>query len=76
MSWQRNADERSTVMAGCLIAVSSAALTGLMLFINGSLVMAVLDALGRTGPGWLKKPAFTQFVLFAVPVVLVVIEWM
>ena len=76
MIWQSDADERSTVMAGCLIAVSSALLTGLLLFINGSLVMAVLAALGRSGPAWISKPAFSQFMLFAMRVLLVVIEWM
>jgi len=76
MIWHRNADERSTVTAGCFIAVGSAALTGLMLFINGSLVMAILQALASSGTLWVNKPAFNQFLLFALPVMMVVIEWM
>ncbi len=76
MIWRGNADERSTVTAGCLTAISSAMLTGFLLFINGSLVMAVLEAFARSGPKWLSKPAVSQFILFAVPVVLVVAEWM
>ena len=51
-------------------------LTGLMLYINGSLVMAVLAALARTGPSWASNPEFSQFALFLVPVLMVVAEWM
>ena len=76
MSWQGNADERNIVTAGCLIATGSAVLTGFLLFINGSLVMAILAALAQSGPEWMAKPAFSQFMLFAMPVLLVVIEWM
>ncbi|MEE2935070.1 MAG: hypothetical protein VYA84_03635 [Planctomycetota bacterium] len=76
MSWQGSADDRNIVTAGCLIATGSAVLTGFLLFINGSLVMAVLTALAQSGPEWISKPAFSQFMLFAMPVFLVVIEWM
>jgi len=76
MNWRGNADERNTITAGCLIATASAVLTGFLLFINGSLMMAVLAALAQSGPAWLAKPAFTQFMLFAMPVLLVFVEWM
>ncbi len=76
MNWRGNADERNTVTAGSLIATGSALLTGFLLFINGSLVMAILAALAQSGPKWLSKPAFSQFMLFAMPVLLVVVEWM
>ncbi len=71
-----NADERSTMTAGCVMAIGSALLTCLLLYINGSLVMAVLTALARSGPAWASKPEFSQFVLFLVPVLLVIAEWM
>jgi hypothetical protein len=58
------------------MALGSALLTCLMLFVNGSLVMAVLTAFARSGPPWLSKPEFSQFMLFLVPVLLVVAEWM
>ena len=61
---------------GCLLAFGSAILTCLMLFINGSLVLAVLTTFASSGPQWMKKPAFTQFMLFLVPVLLAVIQWM
>lgn len=76
MSWRGNADERNTVTAGCLTAFFSAAVTGFLLFINGSLVMAVLTALARSGPSWAGEPKFSQFMLFSIPVLLVVAEWM
>lgn len=76
MSWKTTADERSTVAAGCLLAIGSAVLTCVLLFINGSLVMAVLTAITQTGPSWIRGPEFSQFILFTVPVVMVVAQWM
>lgn len=76
MTWRNDSDERNTITAGCLSAFASAALTGFLLFVNGSLVMAVLTAFSRTGPSWASKPEFSQFMLFAIPVLLVVAEWM
>lgn len=69
-------DERTTLLAGCLMTLVSASITGLLLFLNGSLVMALLTAFSASGPSWAKKPAFSQFVLFSLPVALVVIQWM
>lgn len=75
MIWRDNVDERSTMTTGCVIAFGSAMLTGFMLFINGSLVMAVLAALARSGPSWASNPEFSQFILFLMPVLMVVAEW-
>ncbi|MGB7325095.1 MAG: hypothetical protein WBD31_09500 [Rubripirellula sp.] len=76
MIWKSSADERSTMTAGCLLAIGSALVTSLMLFINGSLVMAVISAAQRSGPSWAANVQLSQFLLFTIPVVLVVIEWM
>jgi len=76
MSWRVNADEQRTMTTGCVMGLGSAILTCIMLFMNGSLVMAILTALARSGPPWLSKPEFLQFMLFLVPVLLVVAEWM
>jgi hypothetical protein len=76
MTWRAGVDEQSTMTTGCVIAFGSAMLTGFMLFINGSLVLAVLTAIGRTGPSWASKPEFSQFMLFLMPVLMVVAEWM
>jgi hypothetical protein len=69
------ADDRGTLTGGCLIAFASAMLTGLMLFINGSFVWALLAVFVKSGPSWASKPEFMQFILFIVPVFLVVPEW-
>ncbi len=58
------------------MAFGSALLTCLLLFINGSLVMAILTVAAKSGPQWIQKPQFSQFMLFLVPVVLVVVQWM
>ena len=75
MSWRGDANERNTMTTGCLLAFGSALLTCLMLFINGSLVMALLTAFSGSGPAWMRKPEFTQFVLFVTPVLLAVVQW-
>lgn len=58
------------------MTMGSAILTCLLLFLNGSLVMALLSAFAATGPSWARKPEFSQFILFLMPVVMVVIQWM
>ncbi len=67
---------RKTIAAGCVMAIGSALITCGLLFINGSLVMAVIAALARSGPDWASKPEFSQFLLFSVPVLMVIAEWM
>lgn len=76
MNQQVDPDPSGSMAAGCLLALGSALLTCLMLFINGSLVMALLGAFAAAGPSWIAKPEFSQFMLFLIPVVLVVIQWM
>ena len=46
---------RRVMPAGCLITFGSAAVTCLMLLINGSLVMAILDSIPNTAPPWARK---------------------
>lgn len=62
--------------AGCLMALGSAVVTCVLLFVNGSLVLAMLTAFSSSGPSWVRKPEFSQFMLFSMPVVLVVVQWM
>ena len=62
--------------AGCLMMLLSAGVTCLMLLVNGSLVMAVLDSIPNNAPPWARKAEFVQFMLYLVPVLLVVIQWM
>jgi uncharacterized membrane protein YhdT len=66
---------RRILPAGCLIALGSVALTCLLLLLNGSLVLAILDSIPSTAPSWAKKPEFLQFLLFLLPVLMVVVQW-
>lgn len=60
---------------GCLFVIASTLLTCLLLFINGGLVQAAYAVLAPTGPALMGNPRVSQFVLFTVPVLLVVVEW-
>ncbi len=60
---------------GCVIAFFSALTTCVMLFINGSLVWAILSAFSRAGFRWASRPESSQFILFLFPVVLCIAEW-
>ena len=68
-------DRPKAIPRGCLLSLGSALVTCLMLFINGSLVLAFLAVFDRVGPAWMRDPSFSQFMLFLVPVLLVVVQW-
>ena len=68
-------DRPKAVPRGCLLSIGSALITCLMLFINGSMVLAFLAAFSRVGPEWTRNPQFSQFMLFLMPVLLVVVQW-
>lgn len=70
-----DADHRGSVAAGCAVAMVSALVTCFMLFINGSFVWALLSALANSGPSWASKPELSQFLLFLLPVLMVIAEW-
>lgn len=62
--------------AGCLAALGSALMTGFLLFLNGGVVLAALNALSSGGVIWLRNESFSQFIVLIGPVILVVIQWM
>ena len=64
------------MLRGCLPVIGSALITCLMLFINGSMVLAFLTVLSRFQSIWTRDLRFAQFLLLLVPVLLAVIEWM
>lgn len=76
MTSAQDAKYREAITGGCLLALGSAVLTCFMLFVNGSLVWALLAAFAKSGPSWTSKPEVSQFLLFLVPVLLVMAEWM
>ncbi len=59
-----------------LYAMAAALVTAGLLFLNGGLVMALLNVVTQGGASWLRDERFMQFALFAGPVLLVVVEWM
>lgn len=67
---------RSAVTFGCLAALASAMLTCGLLFVNGSLVLAILEVLENSGLSLGSEQGVGQFLLFALPVALVVAQWM
>jgi hypothetical protein len=60
---------------GCLMSASSAVVTGLLLFLNGSFVLAILSAFKKAGFEVAANPSFSQFLLFTIPILMVVIQW-
>ena len=73
---KQSSDEMGVATAGCAIGIGSALFTCLLLYLNGSLVLAVVSALKQPEGNWLDDERVVQCVLFTVPVILVVIEWM
>ncbi|WP_153557626.1 hypothetical protein [Roseimaritima sediminicola] len=68
--------DRSGCFPGCLYVLGLAAVTGVLLYVNGAMSLAVLRALSQSGPQWLRDPRAVQFLLFAMPVLLLVLQWM
>lgn len=66
----------SDVAGGCLLAVGSTAVSCSLLVINGALVMAVLAALSASGVEWVRNDQASQFMLFSIPVALLIVQWM
>ncbi|TWU06406.1 hypothetical protein [Stieleria varia] len=60
---------------GCFFALVVAFVTAVLLLLNGSLVLALLNRVAKDLPMWMRRPGFLQFALFSLPVVLVVLEW-
>lgn len=72
----QNAAASGALATGCLLTMASALLTCLMLFINGSLVMAILVAVNEVVPAQFRYPQLFQFLLFSMPVILAALQWM
>lgn len=57
-------------------AFASAAVSGVLLFINGSFVLALTTVLGASEVPLMSKAEFAQTLLFTLPFAMLVIEWM
>ncbi len=61
--------------AGCLMIMATALFACALLFFNGSIVMAVIDALRESDAGWVPEDQVAQFVVLLGPVLLLVVQW-
>lgn len=64
------------LLGGATAAFLFAGVTGVLLLINGSITLVVFRALADADPEWHERKGVTQFGLFAVPLVLVVTQWL
>ena len=62
-----------TLLGGLLTTLGSALISCLLLIVNGALVLAIIAAVGATEP---NLQTISQFLLFALPVALLIVEWM
>ncbi|TWU43319.1 hypothetical protein Q31b_23580 [Novipirellula aureliae] len=69
-------DPRADVALGCAATILSVAITCVLLFFNASFVMALIKLLEPVLPIWARTAGATQFLLFLIPVILLVAEWM
>lgn len=67
--------EWSGLAGGCLMSFGSAMVTCCLLVLNGAVIMGTLAAMAASGVNWVKNEHAHQFVLFAGPIFLAVIEW-
>jgi len=70
-----NRQLNSGATAGCLYGISIATVTGLLLFINGAIVLVFVRALVQSETSLLSRPDVAQLLLLSVPVVMVVFQW-
>lgn len=75
MRLRDDSDQRDMVTIGCGLALASALVTSLLLFVNGALVIGILAVFARSGPSWASNRELSQFLLFTLPVALVVVQW-
>ncbi|TWT76566.1 hypothetical protein CA13_70610 [Planctomycetes bacterium CA13] len=76
MSGESRKREKTDALLGCLATLGSVSVTCVLLFLNASFVMAVMKLIEPQFPSWMDRPGTNQFLLFSIPVVLVVVEWM
>lgn len=63
-------------LTSLVFALVTATVTAVMLLVNGSLVLVALRESSTLGPSWLHRPQILQFILFSVPIAMVILEWM
>jgi nicotinamidase-related amidase len=66
---------RGVTTSGCVLIFASAMLSCILLFLNGGVMMALINAVGERGYNWVNDDRITQFLVLFGPVVLLVIQW-
>lgn len=63
------------ILGGASSAFLSALLTALLLLVNGSLTLILMESLVDAGPDWIYRKGLMQFALFTFPLFMVVVQW-
>ena len=63
------------IFAATVSALGFALVSAVLLFLNGSLTLAVLEAMVVQRPDWGGNKGALQFALFTVPLLLLIAEW-
>jgi len=61
--------------SGCMMIFASALVSCVLLFLNGGMTMALINAAGERGHNWVTNDRITQFLVLFGPVLLLVIQW-
>ncbi|WP_404309203.1 hypothetical protein [Neorhodopirellula lusitana] len=67
--------EITDIAGGCIMVFASGAISCVLLVINGAFVMALLSAFAAGGARWVENEKFSQFLLFSLPVALLIVQW-
>ncbi len=73
---QESETEKNPAVLGCLATFGSVLVTCVLLYLNATIVMAMVSFLNSLLPVPLRKPQTMQFLLFLLPVLMVVAQWM
>lgn len=61
--------------SGCVATLAWAVVAGLLLFINGGLVLALLHEFDSEAGAWLRDERVTQVLVLIGPVAMLVMQW-
>ncbi|TWT95719.1 hypothetical protein [Neorhodopirellula pilleata] len=67
--------EITDIAGGCLVSSFAAVLSCGFLVINGAIVMALLSVAASGGAEWIQNEKLSQFLLFGLPVALLIVQW-
>jgi len=62
--------------SGCVVVMAAAIVSCLLLFLNGGVVMALVNVLDDWGFVYMSDDRITQFIVLIGPVLLLVLQWL